>query len=154
MSTTGPLKLLESRVRTRQLTLLNRTLVCQRFLGTDVMILRGVARSTSNSDCLTREGAPPRTQGSRPAAAWRAFHSNHEFADRRRVKQRRIKVSVHVPLCVRLTIGGPLMEAPLNRGTGFRRQHRTSRLDVSECPPDCRAPAHSTPAGRPHDEAE
>ncbi len=35
-------------------------------------------------------------------------------------------------LCVRLTIGGPLMEAPLNRGTGFRRPHRTSRLDVSD----------------------
>jgi hypothetical protein len=83
------------------------------------MNLRGVTRSTSNSDWLTREGASPRTRGSRPAAVWRAFHSNHEFADRRRAKQTRIKVSVHVPLCARLTIGGPLMEARLNRGRGF-----------------------------------
>jgi hypothetical protein len=29
------------------------------------------------------------------------FIANHEFADRRRPKQRRIKVSVHVPLGVR-----------------------------------------------------
>ena len=63
------------------------------------------------SQRLPHEGARLRTQGPVPLRRGEHFIANHEFAYGRGAKQRRIKMSVHVPLSVSLAIGGPVMEA-------------------------------------------